>query len=107
VSHLSANGKRDNEIKLGAKVREGNQERVGREMSLYHCCPWTAVKKNFKLVCQCHQLLSRFLAKGLPDLSVASVMSVVNDRGNNEMIWGAVHRSPGIFLTTEENPRKP
>ena len=23
------------------------------------------------------------------------------------MILGAVHRSPGIFITAEENPRKP
>ena len=28
--------------------------------------------------------------------SVASVTSVANDRGDNEMILGAVHRSPGI-----------
>ena len=33
--------------------------------------------------------------------------SVANDKGNNEMILGAVHRSPGICLTAEENPRKP
>ena len=35
--------------------------------------------------------------------SVASVTSVANDKGDNEMILGAVHRSPGISLTTEEN----
>ena len=39
--------------------------------------------------------------------SVASVTSVANDKGDNEIILGAVHRSPGICLTTEENPRKP
>ena len=39
--------------------------------------------------------------------SVASVTSVTNDKGDNELILGAVHRSPGIFLTAEENPRKP
>ena len=39
--------------------------------------------------------------------SVASVTSVANDTDDNEMILGAVHRSPGIFLTAEENPRKP
>ena len=37
--------------------------------------------------------------------SVASVTS--NDKGDNEMIPGAVHRSPGLCLTTEENPGKP
>ena len=36
-----------------------------------------------------------------------SVTSVSNDKGDNGMILGAVHRSPGICLTVEENPRKP
>ena len=31
--------------------------------------------------------------------SVASVMSVANDKGVNEMILGAVHRSPAIVVT--------
>ena len=35
--------------------------------------------------------------------SVASVTSAANDKGDNEMILGAVHRSPGICLTAEEN----
>ena len=35
-----------------------------------------------------------------------SVTSVANDKGDNEMILGTVHRSPGICLTAEENPRK-
>ena len=39
-------------------------------------------------------------------LSVASVTSVTNDKGDNEMIMGAVHKSPGICITAEENPRK-
>ena len=34
-------------------------------------------------------------------------IKVANDKGDNEMILGAVHRSPGICLTAEENPRKP
>ena len=38
-----------------------------------------------------------------PAPSVASVMSVVNDKGN-EMILGAVHRSPGI---AEDNLSRP
>ena len=37
--------------------------------------------------------------------SVASVTSVANDKGDNEIL-GAVHRSPDICLTAEENPRK-
>ena len=36
-----------------------------------------------------------------------SVTSVANDKGINGMILGAVHRSPRICLTAEENPRKP
>ena len=39
--------------------------------------------------------------------SVGSVMSVANDKGDSEMVLGAVHRSPGICLTAEENLRKP
>ena len=35
-----------------------------------------------------------------------AVASVFNDKGDNEMIPGAVHRS-GICLTAEENPGKP
>ena len=38
--------------------------------------------------------------------SVALVTSVVNDKDDNEMILGAVHRSLGICLTAEENSRK-
>ena len=49
-------------------------------------------------------LLSGFLAKD--QLPRVSVTSVANDKGDNEMILGAVHRSPGICLTAEENPRK-
>ena len=39
--------------------------------------------------------------------SVTSVTSVANGKCENEMILGAVHISPGICLTVEENPRKP
>ena len=39
--------------------------------------------------------------------SDAFVTSVANDKGDNEMILGAVHRSTGICLTAEENPNKP
>ena len=38
--------------------------------------------------------------------SVASVTSVANDNVDNKMILEAVHRSPCICLTAEENPRK-
>ena len=39
--------------------------------------------------------------------SVILGMSVANDKGDNEIIPEAVHISPGICLTAEENPRKP
>jgi hypothetical protein len=32
---------------------------------------------------------------------------VANDKGDNKMIPGAVHRSPVICLTAEESPGKP
>jgi hypothetical protein len=35
--------------------------------------------------------------------SVASITSVANDKGDNEMILEAVHRFPSICLTAEEN----
>ena len=39
--------------------------------------------------------------------SVGSVTSVANDKGDNEMILGAVSRFSGICLRAEENPSKP
>ena len=35
------------------------------------------------------------------------VTMLANDKGDNQMIPGAVHRSLDIYLTTEENPGKP
>ena len=36
-----------------------------------------------------------------------SVTLVANDKGDNEMIPGAVLKSPGICITTEADPGKP
>ena len=36
-----------------------------------------------------------------------SVTSVTNYKGDNEMIPGAVHISPSIYLISEENREKP
>ena len=41
-----------------------------------------------------------------PRVSLQSRLSG-NDKGENEMIPGAVHRSPGIYFSSEENPGKP
>ena len=55
--------------------------------------------KSFRLAWRCHQLLSGFLAKG--HFSQFSRL-LANDKGDNEMIPGAVHRSPGICLRAED-----
>ena len=61
-------------------------------------------QKSFKPTWLCHQLLSRFLSKDhLPQVSSMSA----NDEGDNEKILRAVLRSPGIYLTGEENSGKP
>ena len=70
------------------------------------CCPWSHGLRPKKLSVSVGVPPALVLAKGHAP-SVASVMSIVNDMGDNEMIRGAVHRSPGICLTAEENPRKP
>ena len=47
------------------------------------------------------------LVKGhFPRVSRQSRLSA-NDKGDNEIIPGAVHRYPGIYLTAEEIPGKP
>ena len=63
-------------------------------------------KKIFMLLYRCHQILSGFLAKGhFPRVSYQSRLSA-NDKDDSKMISGAEHRSPGICLIAEENPRK-
>ena len=70
---------------------------------------WKSVKlrlKFFLLVWRFRQLLAGFPAKGhLPRVWGQSRRST-NYKGDNKMIRGAVHRSPGMCLTTEENPEK-
>ena len=51
--------------------------------------------------------LARVLSQRPLAPSVALVTSVANDKGDNEMIPGAAHRSAGICLTVEENTGKP
>ena len=75
-------------------------------MSLLSMKPWAMVKKSFELVWRYHHLLSRVLAKATsPECHISHVSA--NDKDDNEMILGAVHRSLGIYLTAVENPRKP
>ena len=42
----------------------------------------------------------------LPQVSRYSRLSA-NDKGDNEMTPGTMHRSPGVYLRAEENPGKP
>ena len=64
-------------------------------------------QKRFMVMRSCHQLLSAFLANGhLPRLSCQSSLTD-NDKGDNGVKQETVHRSPCIYLTVEENPRKP
>ena len=60
--------------------------------------PWAPVKKKKKLLVSVAVPLApvRVPSQRLLAPSVASVTSVANDRGDNEMILGAVDRSPGI-----------
>ena len=68
--------------------------------------PMGCSQKSVKLVWRCHQLLSWFLSKDhLFRVSRQSLWSA-NDKGDNEMIPGAEHRYPDIFLTAEKNPVK-
>ena len=62
--------------------------------------PWAGASKSFKLVWRC----TSFSPGSWPKATSPSVTSVANDKGDNEMIPGAVHRSPGICVTAEENP---
>ena len=77
------------------------EENPGKLMRRSYC-PWTfgLRPKNFKLVWRCPHFLSRFLANS--HLPLVSHLSA-NDKINNEVIPGAVHVSPGIDLTAEEN----
>ena len=65
--------------------------------------PWAAAKKKKLLVSVAGPPAPVRVPSQRPLApSVASDTSVPNDKGDNEMILGAVNRSPGICLTTEE-----
>ena len=64
-------------------------------------------KKSIKLSVAMPQAPVSVHSQRLLAPSVTSVMSVANDRVDNEMILEALQRSPGIYLTAEENPGKP
>ena len=66
--------------------------------------PWDAIKKKtFSIAVPPAPV--RVPSQRSLSPSVASVTSVANDKGDNEMILRAVHRSPGICLTAEGKPQ--
>ena len=69
--------------------------------------PWTAANKKLLVDVVVPPPPVRVPSQRPLDPSVASITSVANDRGDNEIILGAVQRTPGICLTVEEKPRKP
>ena len=76
---------------------------------MYHnsssCCPWShgLRPKKLSVSVAVPSAPVRVPSQRPLALSITSVISVANDKGENEMILGAVHRSPGICLTAEEN----
>ena len=64
---------------------------------------WAAAKMSYAYVA-----VSPAPARILSQRPLASsVTSSANDKGDNEMIPGAMHRSSNINSTVEENPGKP
>ena len=74
-----------------------------------NCCPWSHGLRPKKLLVSVAVPPAPVRVPSQRPLapSFVSVTSVTNDKGDNEIILGAVHRSPGIVLTAEKNPRKP
>ena len=83
------------------------QEGRRKEIKLT-CCPWShglrPKKRSVSVAVPPASI--RVPSQRTLAPSVASVTSVANDNCDNEIILGAVHRSPGICLTAGENPRK-
>ena len=52
-------------------------------------------------------VISGFLAKGQLSIVSGQLRMSANDKGDNKMTSGFVHRSPGIYHAAEENSWKP
>ena len=63
--------------------------------------PWAAAKKTFRGAVPPAPVRVPSQRKLAPN--VASVTMAACDKGDNEMMLGAVHKSPGICLSVEEN----
>ena len=81
---------------------------VNPELTVLNCCPWSHGLHPKKLLASVAMPPApvRFPSQRPLAPSVSSVTSVANDKRDNEMIPGAMHRSPGSCLTAEENPGK-
>ena len=66
--------------------------------------PWAAAKKKLSVSVAVPPASVRVPSSMPFAPRVASATSVANDKSDNDMILEAVHRSPGIRLTAEENP---
>ena len=83
-----------------SKIKRGNKQ---GDMC-HHVGAIGCSHKSVKLRWRCRQLLSAFLANGhLAGMSHQS-RRLTNDKGDNDMRPGAMHSSPGIYLTSKENP---
>ena len=64
---------------------------------------WGEAKKSYKATVAVPPATVRVPNQRPLAPSVKSVTSFANDKVDNEMIPRTVHRSPGIYLTAEEN----
>ena len=79
--------------------------RIDYKRHLFSMEPWAGPKKL--LVCVVVPPAPVLVSSQRPHApSVVSVTSVANDKDDNEMMLGAVHRSPGTCLTAEGNRSK-
>jgi hypothetical protein len=74
---------------------------VSVKYMLYKVRPYYCIFSAFMLMGLCHQLLFGFITN-----SQFSRVSPQSRLSSNGMIPWTVHRSLGIYLTDEENPRK-
>ena len=85
----------------GAPPHAGTRRKYSE--TLKHTIARGVMGCGIKKLWRCHQLLSTLLAHGyLLRVSRQACLST-NDKRDNEMIPGAVHKSPSIYLPIEEN----
>ena len=89
-------------LTLGSLFRQYQMTINLRTIVLLSMEPWAAAKETLVSVAVPPAPV-RVISQRPLALSVASVTRVANDKGDNEMILGAVHRSPGIYFTAKEN----